>query len=85
MVTSCGLSSVTGGELVLPVTPLWARPLLVVADATFAPQVAALHPDTSSLGEALLLSVLSLVQLFMTQWTKVHKAPLSMGFFGQEY
>ena len=81
---ACGLSSVTGGEVVLPVSPLWVRPLLVVADATLAAQVAVLHLGTWSLGEAL-LSVFSLVQLFMTQWTEAHEAPLSTGFFRQEY
>ena len=29
--------------------------------------------------------LLSHVQLFATLWTVVHRAPLSMGFFGQEY
>ena len=31
------------------------------------------------------MSVLSHVRLFATPWTVAHKAPLSMGSFGQEY
>ena len=34
---------------------------------------------------ACLLSHLSHVQLFATLWTVAHQAPLSMGFFRQEY
>ena len=32
-----------------------------------------------------MLSCFSRVQLFVTSWTKVHQAPLSMGLFRQEY
>ena len=32
-----------------------------------------------------MLSCFSRVQLFVTPWTKVHQAPLSMGLFRQEY
>ena len=32
-----------------------------------------------------LCAVLSCVQLFETLWTVSHQAPLSMGFFRQEY
>ena len=32
-----------------------------------------------------ILSRFSRVQLFVTPWTVVHQAPLSMGFPGQEY
>ena len=44
-----GLSSVTGGEVVLPVIPLLVRPLLVAVDANLAPHTAALHPGSWSL------------------------------------
>ena len=32
-----------------------------------------------------MLSHFSCVQLFATPWTVAHQAPLSMGFFRQEY
>ena len=32
-----------------------------------------------------MLSHFSCVQLFVTPWTVAHQAPLSMGFFRQEY
>ena len=32
-----------------------------------------------------MLSLFSHVQLFVTLWTITHQAPLSMGFFRQEY
>ena len=34
---------------------------------------------------ACVLSCFSYIQLFMTPWTIIHQAPLSMGFFRQEY
>ena len=33
----------------------------------------------------LLLTHFSRVRLFLTPWTVVHQAPLSMGFYRQEY
>ena len=36
-------------------------------------------------GSLCMLSCLSHVQLFATLWTVAHQAPLSMGFFKQEY
>ena len=37
------------------------------------------------LNDCAVLSRLSCVQLFVTLWTVAHQAPLSMGFFWQEY
>ena len=42
-------------------------------------------PGTTSLLLLLLITVLSRVCLFATPWTVAHQAPLSMGFFRQEY
>ena len=41
--------------------------------------------NTTIQGNTCMLSHFSHVQLFATPWTVAHQAPLSMGFFRQEY
>ena len=50
--------------------------------------LSSLEPHFSNLTvwcHACVLSLFSRVQLFVTPWTAVHQAPLSMGFSRQEY
>ena len=48
-------------------------------------EVEEFYEDLQDLLEHLHLQLLSLVQLFATQWTVAHQAPLSMEFSRQEY
>ena len=61
----------------------WCSQLVITSDfQTYSLMVESLYPFATSMCSSWSLS---LVQLCATLWTVAHQAPLSMGFFRQEY
>ena len=61
----------------------WCFQLVITSDfQTYSLMVESLYPFATSMCSSWSLS---LVQLCATLWTVAHQAPLSMGFFRQEY